>query len=169
MKKAIFSLFLFVAAAVWAGPSAIDKEIEAIMKAPPEKRVELMNAFKRRLFEMNQQERALAIRRLRGSMRAAAGHPAPQGPPPGMRPGTMREYRPHGPTNGAHAGGGQAAHAGNGAGSVSPAPVPPPSSASPSAGSAPAGEGGHGGGARNPGGGRNPGMAGGGMRRGLGR
>jgi len=81
LKKVLTVLTFLCAVAAWAGPSAIDKEIETIMKAPPGERVELMNAFKRRLFEMNQQERAMAIRRLRGSMAPRRGTPGAAGMP----------------------------------------------------------------------------------------
>ncbi|WP_456450086.1 hypothetical protein [Hydrogenimonas sp.] len=85
MLKKLLILLTFLCAAAWAEPSEVDKEIAKIMAAPPEKRVEMMNAFKRRLFQMNQQERALAIQRLRGSMAPRQGM-APGGGMPGRLP-----------------------------------------------------------------------------------
>ncbi len=44
--------------------SSMDEEIEHIMKAPQKERVELMNQFKTKLANLNEQERKEAIRKL---------------------------------------------------------------------------------------------------------
>lgn len=47
---------------------SIDAQIEAIKHAPPQKRVEMMNALKQRLAAMNQEERAKIIAQMRAKM-----------------------------------------------------------------------------------------------------
>jgi hypothetical protein len=116
-----------------AGGDGIDREIARIMAAPPEKRVELMNAFKKRLFEMNQRERAEAIRRLRGRMSAEG---AQRRPPETMPPTGPKEERGRMGSGTPHASPARPPRSGAGAG----APVPPPA-----AGSAPPRPGGGGG------------------------
>ena len=54
---------------------SIDAQIEAIKNAPPQKRVELMNDLKRKLANINRQERAKIISRMRAEMQA---HKAPK-------------------------------------------------------------------------------------------
>jgi hypothetical protein len=91
------------------------------MAAPPEKRVELMNAFKRRLFEMNRRERMEAIRRLRGRMASDAPQHGPAGPPPAMHPVPEygQGYRGGGASGPSRMG---PSHPGGGAGRPAPAP-----------------------------------------------
>ena len=48
---------------------SIDAQIEAIKKAPPEKRVVMMNALKQRLAKMNREQRVQAIERMRAKMK----------------------------------------------------------------------------------------------------
>ncbi len=50
-------------------PGFIDKEIKKIKEAPAQERVELMNAFKLKLAQMNQQERTEALEKLRAQIR----------------------------------------------------------------------------------------------------
>ena len=49
-------------------PASIDTQINAIKNANPSKRVELMNAFKLRVSQMNQKERSNAISAIQGKM-----------------------------------------------------------------------------------------------------
>ncbi|MGL7298929.1 hypothetical protein, partial [Salmonella sp. NW910] len=51
----------------------IDAQIEAIQSAPEQDRVELMNEFKQRLMQMNQEERMAAIQEMQSKMQAEAG------------------------------------------------------------------------------------------------
>ncbi|QOP42449.1 DUF4175 domain-containing protein [Sulfurimonas sediminis] len=51
----------------------IDAQIEAIQSAPEQERVELMNEFKQRLMQMNQEERMAAIQEMQSKMQAEAG------------------------------------------------------------------------------------------------
>ncbi|WP_457596261.1 hypothetical protein [Hydrogenimonas sp.] len=121
---------------LWSAPADydIDAQIAAIQSAPPEKRVEMMNAFKRRLFRMNRAQRMEAIERLRRNMGAGHGHP----PAAHVAAAPMRR-RPTGHGSGAlspHAdspgmgpppGSGGGGHAGHGGG-------PPPNHGAPKGG-----------------------------------
>ncbi len=49
---------------------SIDEQIEAIKKAPPKKRVAMMNALKQKLAKMNQEQRIQAIQRMRQKMQS---------------------------------------------------------------------------------------------------
>jgi len=51
--------------------STIDAQINQIRNADPSQRVELMNAFKQRMMQMNQEERSQAIEAMRSKMRHA--------------------------------------------------------------------------------------------------
>lgn len=70
--KTIFisSIFIFFSILLVADEAtlSIDAQIEAIKNAPPQKRVEMMNALKRRLATMNQQQRMQAIQQMRKKM-----------------------------------------------------------------------------------------------------
>ena len=70
--KTIFisTIFLFFYTSVVAEDAtlSIDAQIEAIKKAPPQKRVEMMNALKQRLATMNQEQRMKAIQQMRQKM-----------------------------------------------------------------------------------------------------
>ncbi len=73
------SIFAADAVTGAVGRESVDAQIEAIRNADPRMRRELMNAFKRRLAEMNRKERMEAISRLRkkmGDMRAKRGEGA---------------------------------------------------------------------------------------------
>ena len=48
--------------------NSIDAQIEAIKKAEPNKRVQLMNQFKQQLMQMNAQERENALSKMRNEM-----------------------------------------------------------------------------------------------------
>ncbi|WP_457749677.1 hypothetical protein [Sulfurimonas sp.] len=52
--------------------SSVDAQIEAIQAAPAQERVELMNEFKQRLMQMNQEDRMLAIQEMQSKMQASA-------------------------------------------------------------------------------------------------
>ncbi len=68
MKKIIpVFIILTLHTLVYAG-SSIDEQIANIMKAPESQRVELMNQFKTKIANMNQQERSEAISRLQKGM-----------------------------------------------------------------------------------------------------
>ncbi len=71
MNKINFYLFIFMLLgmvnSVYAEVS-VDAQLRAIQAAPASKRVELMNQFKQRLAEMNAQERAEAITKMRSQM-----------------------------------------------------------------------------------------------------
>lgn len=70
----VFAVVLFFMTALHAAePTDIDREIAKIRSAPPQERVKLMNDFKRRLFQMNQNQRRMAIERLRNSMHDGGG------------------------------------------------------------------------------------------------
>ncbi len=71
MNKINFYLFIFMLLgmvnSVYAEVS-IDAQLRAIQAAPASKRVELMNQFKQRLAEMNAQERAEVITKMRSQI-----------------------------------------------------------------------------------------------------
>ncbi|UCN00358.1 hypothetical protein LCX93_00140 [Sulfurimonas sp. SWIR-19] len=52
---------------------SVDAQIEAIQSAPEQERVELMNEFKQRLMQMNQEERMSAIEEMQSKMHAQSG------------------------------------------------------------------------------------------------
>jgi len=71
--KAHFLLLLLLCGALFGEESielSVDAQIQEIQSAQPKERVKLMNAFKERLFKMNQEERVAAI----SSMRAKMNH-----------------------------------------------------------------------------------------------
>ncbi|NPA29651.1 MAG: hypothetical protein GXO33_05645 [Epsilonproteobacteria bacterium] len=111
MKIFARSALLLSALFCLLGAESIDQEIARIASAPPKERVALMNALKRRLFQLNEAERLKAIERLRASMnagaqrRAQAGGEGPRPPhtPPPLRPSgseTMERPAPYRPTAG---------------------------------------------------------------------
>jgi len=53
--------------------NSIDAQIEAIQRAPVEKRFELMNAFKHKIIQMQEQERIDAIRKLKSITKSKNG------------------------------------------------------------------------------------------------
>jgi hypothetical protein len=111
-----FAAVLFFIAALHAGePTDIDREIAKIRSAPPQERVKLMNDFKRRLFQMNQDQRRMAIERLRHSMPNKNGHVPNRGM---MRQPMMNQQSPA--TPGFH----PPQHAGGGAGPAAGHPAP---------------------------------------------
>ena len=65
MKQAILKSLLLLILLSLSLFANIDTEIEAIQKAPVEERFKLMNAFKRKMVQMQEQERMKAIRKLR--------------------------------------------------------------------------------------------------------
>ncbi|WP_456403054.1 hypothetical protein [Hydrogenimonas sp.] len=77
MGRVIVALCVSVGVSMFAAdattgtaPESVDAQIEAIINADPRMRRELMNAFKRRLAEMNRKERMEAISELREKMGA---------------------------------------------------------------------------------------------------
>ncbi|MEN4045663.1 hypothetical protein [Sulfurimonas sp. NWX367] len=52
---------------------SVDAQIEAIQSAPEQERVQLMNEFKQRLMQMNQEERMAAIQEMQSKMQTEAG------------------------------------------------------------------------------------------------
>lgn|GEM_PF-5585606 len=78
--RAITLLALLVLSVLPLRAESVDEAIAKIASAPPAERVKLMNALKRRLFELNRNQRAAAIARLRATMQSARqsrpAHPA---------------------------------------------------------------------------------------------
>jgi predicted solute-binding protein len=71
MKYSLLLFFsLFIGNVFAQTPNSIDMQITAIQKAPPEQRVKLMNAFKRKLIRMNQTQRTNTIKKMRMAMHA---------------------------------------------------------------------------------------------------
>jgi len=52
---------------------SVDAQIEAIQTAPAQERVRLMNQFKQRLMQMNQEDRMAAIQEMQSKMQTQAG------------------------------------------------------------------------------------------------
>ena len=80
--KALLLLIIFLG--VWVSSQAfenpkqsslgdIDAQIEALKSATPKERVEMMNALKKRVFRMNQEQQKAAIAKIRKKMHAKAG------------------------------------------------------------------------------------------------
>ena len=71
MKK-IVTVFMFLASVVVGDvikqTHSIDEEIAAIQKASPQERVDLMNALKRKLMQMNKEDRMATISKMRAHM-----------------------------------------------------------------------------------------------------
>ncbi len=67
--KTILFIILALIISIKAQPT-IDQQIRNIKNAPPEKRVELMNAFKQKLFLMNQNDRQKTIGKLKVKINA---------------------------------------------------------------------------------------------------
>ena len=71
MKKIIFNPLIMI---FWSmttllyAQSTIDAQLQAIHNAPASQRVEMMNQFKQRLAQMNEQERAEVITQMRSQM-----------------------------------------------------------------------------------------------------
>jgi len=68
MKVTIFILFTLMfglSQSVLAEQNSIDAQIAAIQKAAPKERVQLMNALKRKLMQMNTQQRLETIKKMR--------------------------------------------------------------------------------------------------------
>ena len=82
--KIIFMSFLFVSVSVLNANMSVDQQIQNIKKAPPQKRVEMMNALKVQLSQMNSHERSQAISKMRSSMRPKEHSTSqqPHQPPP---------------------------------------------------------------------------------------
>ena len=70
MKKHFAIIFFGFTALLFADYTnySIDAQIEAIKKAPPERRVAMMNALKERLANMNNSQRQEAIAKMRAKM-----------------------------------------------------------------------------------------------------
>lgn len=64
MKGILCNVFVLFYLASFASASSIDEEIKAIKSAPVEKRFKLMNAFKKKLIQMKEQERIDALKKL---------------------------------------------------------------------------------------------------------
>ncbi len=69
-------LLLILYSIVVLSANTIDAQIEAIRKAPVAKRFELMNAFKRQLVRMQEEERIKAIHKLKNITRSKHGNRA---------------------------------------------------------------------------------------------
>lgn len=61
-------LYMFIAVATLDAAQSINDQIEAIKHANPQERVELMNALKVKIAEMNEKERSNALEDLKKSM-----------------------------------------------------------------------------------------------------
>ncbi len=71
MKKTIFYtvvMMLWPMSISLYAQNSIDAQLQAIHNAPASKRVEMMNQFKQRLAQMNEQERSEAIAQMRTQM-----------------------------------------------------------------------------------------------------
>lgn len=68
MLKNISTLFLVCGAITLSGADSINDQIEAIKRAAPQERVELMNRLKVQIAAMNEEERALALENLQTNM-----------------------------------------------------------------------------------------------------
>lgn len=81
----LFPLFLcaFLLSNVY-GDESVDAQIERIMNAPQQERVELMNQLKTQLATMNEHERSEAIRKLQSKLN-------PDGAPTQLRQGTSMQ------------------------------------------------------------------------------
>jgi hypothetical protein len=86
------------------GDVSIDKQIAEIMKAPKEKRMELMNNLKTKLSEMNEEQRSAALQKLQkniasgmnsGSAMQSQFSPKPmqQGNPGGMGSHSLPNFK----------------------------------------------------------------------------
>ena len=77
LSVALLGLLSIASAEDTATPDAttvsVDTQIEAIQAAPEEERVQLMNEFKQKLMQMNQEERTAAIQEMQSKMQAEAG------------------------------------------------------------------------------------------------
>lgn len=67
MRFLIVFFAMFFAVNVY-GDVSIDMQIAEIMKAPKDKRVELMNALKIKLANMNKEQRGMALQKLQNKM-----------------------------------------------------------------------------------------------------
>ena len=86
--KAIWTALLLCSALFAAGEVSIDALIADIVNAPPQERYEKMNAFKRKMRQLNAEERARAIETLR-----AKAYPSAGGPAEGTRQAHRMEHR----------------------------------------------------------------------------
>lgn len=64
MKGILRYLFVLFYIVSFTSASSIDEEIKTIQSAPLEKRFKLMNAFKKKLIQMKEQERINALKKL---------------------------------------------------------------------------------------------------------
>lgn len=64
LEKSLFLLLILGTFMLTTADLSIDQQIENIKNAPAKKRVEMMNQFKLKMAEMNQQERSNAISKL---------------------------------------------------------------------------------------------------------
>lgn len=87
MKFLSFFSAMILYVSIAQGDSAIDTQIDQIMKASSSERVELMNQLKTRLATMNSHERNEALQKLSGNM----GENMHSG---GMNKGSMMQNRP---------------------------------------------------------------------------
>jgi len=79
MIKYIISLFIIsISLLAQEMPISIDREIAEIKSASPSERVTLMNAFKEKLMQMNQEQRAAAIESMQQKMHSSVEHDSHQ-------------------------------------------------------------------------------------------
>ena len=64
MKELLRYLFILCCLIAFISASSIDEEIKAIQSAPMKKRFKLMNAFKKRLIQMKENERIDTLKKL---------------------------------------------------------------------------------------------------------
>jgi len=70
MKTILLTLVFLTTLLFGQGMNSIDQQIEAIQKAPAKQRVQMMNEFKKKLMQMNQEQRMAAISKMRSKMAA---------------------------------------------------------------------------------------------------
>ena len=94
VRNILLSLSVVGALSYAQGPSSIDTQIQAIQKAPPAQRVDLMNQFKIQLSNMNAQERSAAIGQMQTKMHRRVQAPHEGGnanmPPPQQHTNEMQ-------------------------------------------------------------------------------
>lgn len=73
LSVALLGLISIASVAQGATTVSVDAQIEAIQNAPADKRVELMNLFKQKLMQMNQEDRMAAIKEMQHKMHSQSG------------------------------------------------------------------------------------------------